>query len=60
MNAIVKIKNYLKYICFRKDEAIKICLKHQIPLTDININEVRNILKQQKNADNKAIKINKI
>ena len=39
-----QIKNFLKIISIKKDEAIRTCLENNISLTDKNIKEVREIL----------------
>ncbi len=39
-----QIKNFLKIISIKEDEAIKTCLENNISLTDENINEVKEIL----------------
>lgn len=50
-----QIKNFLKLFSSRREEAIIICLKNDISLTDENIHEVEQILKQKKERE---IKIN--
>jgi hypothetical protein len=42
-----KIKNLLKLFSIKRDEAIYTCLQNDIPLTDENIKEVIEILKQK-------------
>lgn len=39
-----QIKNFLKIISIKEDEAIKTCLENNISSTDENINEVKEIL----------------
>lgn len=43
-----KFRNFLKIVTIKKDEAIITCLENDIPLTDENIKEVREILNQKK------------
>ena len=47
MKIIQKLKNSCKLFSIKRDEAIYTCLKNNIPLTDENIEEVREILKQK-------------
>ena len=42
-------KNYFKLFSIKRDEAIYTCLKNNIPLTDENIKEVNDVLKQKRN-----------
>jgi hypothetical protein len=42
-----KIKNLFKLFSVKRDEAIYTCLQNDIPLTDENINDVIEILKQK-------------
>jgi hypothetical protein len=44
---IQKIKNILKLFSIKRDKAIYTCLQNDIPLTDENIKEVIEILKQK-------------
>ena len=44
-----KIKNFLSLYEIKKNEAIKICLKNNIPLTNKNVEEIKNILKNNQN-----------
>lgn len=44
-----QIKNYLSFFYIKRNEAICICLENNIPLTDANIKDVKEILKQKKN-----------
>ena len=46
MKILQKIKNLLKVFSVKEEKAIYICLKNNIPLTDENIKEVMEILKQ--------------
>jgi len=48
MKLIEITKNYLKLFFFKRDEAIYACVKRNITLTEKNINEVREIIKQEK------------
>ena len=40
--------NFLKLFSLKRDKAIYMCFKHNIKLTNKNINEVRQILEQNK------------
>lgn len=46
-----KFKNFLKIITIKKDEAIITCLENDIPPTDENIKEVRDILEAKRNVN---------
>lgn len=46
-----KIKNLLKLFSIKRDKAIYTCLQNNIPLTDENINEVIDILKQKEQIE---------
>lgn len=48
-----KIKNYLNLFYLKRDEAIYTCLKNDIPLTDNNVKEVKEILEQSNKKTNK-------
>ena len=47
MKTLEKIKNYLKLFSIKRDEAIYTCLQNNIPLTNENIKEVMEIVKQK-------------
>ena len=47
MKTLEKIKNYLKLFSVKRDEAIYTCLQNNIPLTNENIKEVTEIVKQK-------------
>lgn len=47
MKVLQKFKNLLKVFSIKEDKAIYTCLKNNIPLTDENIKEVMEILKQR-------------
>lgn len=47
MKTLEKIKNYLKLFSVKRDEAIYTCLQNNIPLTNENIKEVVEIVKQK-------------
>lgn len=47
MKTLEKIKNYLKLFSVKRDEAIYTCLQNNIPLTNENIKEVMEIVKQK-------------
>lgn len=47
MKTLEKIKNYLKLFSFKRDETIYTCLQNNIPLTNENIKEVMEIVKQK-------------
>lgn len=47
MKTLEKIKNYLKLFSVKRDEAIYTCLQNNIPLTNENIKEVAEIMKQK-------------
>lgn len=46
-----KIKNLLKLFSIKRDKAIYTCLQNDIPLTDENIKEVIEILKQKERIE---------
>ena len=50
MKIIQKAKNILQLFSIKRNEAIYTCLKNNIPLTDENIKEVNDVLKQKRNA----------
>ena len=50
-------KNYFKLFSIKRDEAIYTCLKNNIPLTDENIKEVSDILKQKENIPSRKNEI---
>ena len=43
-----QLLNFFKLLFFNKDEALYTCFQNNIPLTNENIKEVRQILKQKK------------
>lgn len=47
MKILEKIKNYLKLFSVKRDETIYTCLQNNIPLTNENIKEVMEIVKQK-------------
>lgn len=51
MKILEKIKNYLKLFSVKRDEAIYTCLQNNIPLTNENIKEVKEIVKQKEKND---------
>ena len=48
MRLLEKLKNYLKLFSVKRNEAIYTCLQNNIPLTDNNVSEVEEIVKQRK------------
>ena len=48
MKIIQRAKNILQLFSVKRDEAIYTCIKNNIALTDENINEVKEILKQKR------------
>lgn len=48
MRLFEKLKNYLKLFSVKRNEAIYTCLQNNIPLTDNNISDVEEIVKQRK------------
>lgn len=57
MKLLEKLKNYLKLFSVKRNEAIYTCLQNDIPLTDVNIKEVTQVLKQ-KTLKKNNLKIN--
>ncbi|NHM00974.1 hypothetical protein [Flavobacterium difficile] len=48
MKLLEKLKNYMKLFSVKRNEAIYTCLQNNIPLTDNNISDVEEIVKQRK------------
>lgn len=48
MKLLEKLKNYMKLFSFKRDEAIYTCLQNNIPLTNDNVKEINDILKEKK------------
>jgi hypothetical protein len=45
---LTKIRNYLSLFRIKKDKAIDTCIKNNIPLTNENIAEIRQLLKHNR------------
>lgn len=48
MKLFERLKNYFKLFSIKRNEAIYTCLQNNIPLTNKNIKEVEEIVKQRK------------
>ena len=53
MKIIQKLKNILQLFSIKRDEAIYTCIKNNIPLTDANIKDIKEILMQKKKIASK-------
>ena len=51
MKILERIKNYFRLLAIMQKEAIYTCIQNDIPLTDENIKEVMEILKQKEKND---------
>lgn len=51
MKILERFRNFFRLFSVKKDEAIYTCLKNDIPLTDENIKEVMEILKQKERKE---------
>ena len=51
MKNLERIKNYFRLFSIKRNEAIYTCIQNDIPLTDENIKEVMEILKQKENKE---------
>lgn len=51
MKNLERIKNYFRLFSIKRNEAICTCIQNDIPLTDENIKEVMEILKQKENKE---------
>lgn len=51
MKILERIKNYFRLLSIMQKEAIYTCIQNDIPLTDENIKEVMEILKQKEKND---------
>jgi len=51
MKIIERIKNYLRLFSIKRNETIYTCLQNNIPLTNENIKEVMEIIKQKENKE---------
>ncbi|MCU4190032.1 hypothetical protein M9Q43_12790 [Flavobacterium sp. HXWNR29] len=47
MKILERIKNYFRLFSIKRNEAIYTCIQNDIPLTDENIKEVMQVLKQK-------------
>lgn len=47
MKFLERIKNHLRLFSIKRNEAIYTCIQNDIPLTDENIKEVTQVLKQK-------------
>ena len=53
MKILQRFMNLLKLFSIKRNEAIYTCLKNNIPLTDENINEIKQIIKHKKELKDK-------
>ena len=53
MKIMQKLKNILQLFSIKRDEAIYTCIKNNIPLTDANIKDIKEILMQKKKIASK-------
>lgn len=51
MKILERIKNYFRLFSINRNEAIHTCIQNDIPLTDDNIKEVIEVLKQKENKE---------
>ncbi len=51
MKMLERFKNFFRLFSIKRDEAIYTCLQNNIPLTNENIKEVTEIVKQKENKE---------